>query len=466
MSHETMTAVERRAALSLAAIFSFRMLGLFMILPVFALYAAETFGTVPPVLIGLAIGAYGLSQAVLQIPFGMLSDRFGCKPVIVFGLIIFALGSALAATADSIGGIILGRIVQGSGAIAAAVMALAADLTREEHRTKAMALIGISIGLSFALSLAVGPILNHWIGVPGIFWFTALLALVGIALLYLVVPDPVRHRTHRDTGAVPGFFGQVMRDGQLLRIDGGIFTLHCILTASFVALPFALRDYAHVATARHGYVYLPVLLVALAAMVPLVVVAEKRRRLKEVFLAAVAGIALAELGLAFFHHSLVAIVVLLLLFFIAFNVLEALLPSLIAKFAPADKKGTAMGVYSTAQFLGAFLGGVAGGFLYGHLGIGGVFGFCALAATLWWLWARTMAPPRYLSSYMISMGESRPADAAAEAVRRERALLGLPGVAEAVVVMEEGVAYLKVDSRAVDYAQLDRLAAEWSAAGR
>jgi len=201
-------------------------------------------------------------------------------------------------------------------------------------------------------------------------------------------------------------------------------------------------------------------------MVPLVVVAEKRRRLKEVFLAAVAGIALAEFGLAFFHHSLVAIIVLLLLFFIAFNVLEALLPSLIAKFAPADKKGTAMGVYSTAQFLGAFLGGVAGGFLYGHLGIAGVFGFCALAAALWWLWARTMAAPRYLSSYMISMGESRPADTAAEAARRARALLDLPGVAEAVVVMEEGVAYLKVDSRAVDYAQVDRLAAEWSAAGR
>ena len=466
MSHETMTAVERRATLSLAAIFSFRMLGLFMILPVFALYASETFGTVPPVLIGLAIGAYGLSQAVLQIPFGMLADRFGCKPVIAAGLVIFALGSVLAATADSIGGVILGRVVQGSGAIAAAVMALAADLTREEHRTKAMAMIGISIGLSFAVSLAAGPILNHWIGVPGIFWLTALLALVGIALLYLVVPDPARHRPHRDTGAVPGFFGQVLRDGQLRRLDGGIFILHCILTASFVALPFALRDFAGVETARHGWVYLPLLLAALAVMVPLVVIAEKRRRLKQVFLAAVAGIGLAELGLALFHDSLAAIVLLLLVFFIAFNVLEALLPSLIAKFAPADKKGTAMGIYSTSQFLGAFAGGVIGGHLYGAGGVGGVFGFCALAAALWWAWARTMAPPRYLSSYMISLGESRPGASAAEAVRRERELLALPGVAEAVVVMEEGVAYLKVDSREVDYERLDRLAAEWAAAGR
>lgn len=457
-----MTAPERRAALSLAAIFSFRMLGLFMILPVFSLYATERFGAVAPVLIGLAIGAYGLSQAVLQIPVGMLSDRLGCKPVIAVGLVVFAIGSALAASADSITGIIIGRVVQGSGAIAAAVMALAADLTREEHRTKAMAMIGLSIGLSFAVSLALGPILNHWIGVPGIFWLTAVLALLGIALLYLVVPDPVRHRTHRDTGAVPGFFTQVLRDPQLLRIDGGIFALHCVLTASFVALPFALRDFAGVDTSHHGYVYLPVLLVALIVMIPLVVVAEKRRRLKEVFLSAIAGIALAEFGLAFFHHSLAAIVALLLLFFCAFNVLEALLPSLIAKFAPADKKGTAMGVYSTSQFLGAFCGGVVGGYLYGHAGIGGVFGFCALMATLWWLWARTMAAPRYLSSYMISLGESRPDGASAEAVRRERELLALPGVAEAVVVMEEGVAYLKVDSRMVDYGRLDRLAAEWA----
>lgn len=462
MSHENITALERRAALSLAAIFSFRMLGLFMILPVFALYASERFGTVPPVLIGLAIGAYGLSQAVLQVPFGMLSDRFGCKPVIAFGLVIFALGSVMAATADSMTGIILGRMVQGSGAIAAAVMALAADLTREEHRTRAMAVIGLSIGLSFAVSLALGPILNHWIGVPGIFWLTAVLALLGIALLYLVVPNPVRHRTHRDTGAVPGFFSQVLRDPQLLRIDGGIFALHCILTASFVALPFALRDFAGVETAHHGYVYLPVLLVALVVMVPLVVVAEKRRRLKEVFLSAIAGVALAELGLAFFHVSLVAIVALLLLFFCAFNVLEALLPSLIAKFAPADKKGTAMGVYSTSQFLGAFCGGVVGGYLYGHTGVAGVFGFCALAAALWWLWARTMAPPRYLSSYMISLGESRADGEGAETARRERELLALPGVAEAIVVMEEGVAYLKVDSRTVDYGRLDRLAADWA----
>jgi MFS family permease len=456
-----MTAIERRAALSLAAIFSFRMLGLFMILPVFALYASETFGKVSPVLIGLAIGAYGLANAALQVPFGMLSDRFGCKPVITLGLIIFAVGSVMAAGAHSITGIILGRAVQGAGAVSAAVMALAADLTREEHRTKAMAMIGASIGLSFAFSLAIGPILNHWIGVPGIFWLTALLALAGIALLYLVVPNPVQSRRHRDTGAVPGFFAQVLSDPQLLRLDAGIFALHCILTASFVALPFALRDYARLDTAHHGYVYLPVLLVALALMVPLVIVAEKRRRLKEVFLAAVAGIALAEFGLALFHQGLAAIVASLLLFFIAFNVLEALLPSLIAKFAPADKKGTAMGMYSTAQFLGAFTGGVAGGYLYGHAGVAGVFGFCALAAALWWLWARTMAPPRYLSSYMISMGEALGAgqDIAAQ---RERELLAQPGVAEAVVVMEEGVAYLKVDSRAVDYAQLNRLAAAWA----
>ena len=449
-----MTPVERRAAFSLAGIFSLRMMGLFMILPVFALYA-ETLEEAPdPVLIGLAIGIYGLTQALLQIPFGMLSDRIGRKPVITGGLLLFAAGSVLAATADSLTGVIVGRALQGSGAIAAAVMALTADLTREEHRTKAMAVIGMSIGLSFALSLALGPILNSWISVPGIFWLTAGLALAGIALLHFGVPHAPRSTFHRDTEPVPAYFKAVLSNPDLLRLDLGIFTLHLMLTASFVALPFALRDEAGIAADSHGYVYLPILLLSLALMVPLVIVAEKRRRLKQVFLLAVLLTAVAELGLMQFHHSLVAVVLFLLVFFMAFNVLEALLPSLIAKFAPADKKGTAMGVYSTSQFLGAFAGGVLGGALYGRYGVSGVFGACALAALAWLLAARSMSAPRYVSSRMLRVGTMAPDQGAL----LEKRLMAMPGVVEATCAVDEGVVYLKVDAKQVDMAAVEAAA--------
>ncbi len=456
-----MSPEERRAAFSLASIFSFRMLGLFMILPVFALYA-ETLGEIEPVLIGLAIGIYGLTQALLAVPYGLWSDRFGRKPVIALGLVVFALGSVVAATADTITGIIIGRALQGCGAIAAAVMAFAADLTREQHRTRAMAMIGMSIGLSFALALALGPVLNHWIGVPGIFWLTAVLAVVGIGILYLVVPDAPRVRSHRDTGAVPGFFGDVLRNPQLTRLDVGVFVLHCVLTASFVALPFALRDFAGLDAARHSLVYLPVLLLSLVLMLPLVIIAEKHRRLKEVFVLAILILALAEAGLIFLSASVAGIVLMLVLFFIAFNVLEALLPSLLAKFAPADRKGTAMGVFSSSQFIGAFVGGIAGGFMYGRFGLSGVFGFCLIILIGWLLLARSMAPPPYLSSYMISMEDFDGTEVGA----RERELLAMPGVAEAVIVVEDAVAYLKVDSRTVDYDRIESLVGTWRAAER
>lgn len=453
-----MSADERRAAFSLAAIFSFRMLGLFMILPVMALYA-HTLGEIDPVLIGLAIGIYGLTQALLAIPYGMMSDRFGRKPVIAFGLLVFALGSVVAAMADTVTGIIIGRALQGGGAIAAAVMAFAADLTREEHRTRAMAIIGMTIGLSFAASMAIGPLLDRWIGVPGIFWLTAALAVAGIAILYLLVPNAPAGRARRDTGAMPADFRTVLRDPQLLRLDAGVFVLHCALTATFVALPFALRDHAGLDAARHGYLYLPVLLLSLVAMVPLVIVAEKRRRLKTVFLAAIATLGAAELVLLWLYGSVAGIAVALLLFFLAFNVLEALLPSLLVKFTPADKKGTAMGVFSSAQFVGAFAGGVFGGWLYGRFGMSGVFGGVLILVSAWLLWARTMAAPRYLASYMIYVGEFTDE----QSPERARELLAVPGVAEAVVVGDEGVAYLKVDNRTVDRARIEALAQRWRA---
>ncbi len=445
MIHTDMTPIEKRAAFSLAGIFSLRMMGLFMILPVFALFATDIEG-VTPLMIGLAIGIYGLTQALFQIPFGMMSDKFGRKPIIALGLVIFAIGSVVAATADSMMGIIIGRALQGSGAIAAAVMALAADLTREEHRTKAMAVIGMSIGLSFTASLVLGPMLNGVIGVQGIFWLTAVLAIGGIFVLKFIVPTPVKSSFHRDAEPVPGYFMNVLKDRQLQRLDYGIASLHVILTSTFIALPFALRDYAGLEVEHHWYVYLPVLLLSLGISIPFIIIAEKKRKIKEVFVAAIAGILIAQLGLVFFYDSLWAICLLLACFFIAFNTLEALLPSLIAKFSPADKKGTAMGVYSTSQFLGAFAGGVLGGAIYGWFGLPGVFFFCTVVAGAWFFVARTMETPRFLANFMLHVG-----DIPEEQVEKlEYDLKQVKGVVEALYVEEEGAAYLKVDNRELD----------------
>ncbi len=453
MQLSAMTPRERRAALSLSAIFALRMLGLFMILPVFALYAEELAG-VTPFLVGLAIGIYGLTQAGLQIPFGMLSDRVGRKPVIVGGLLIFAIGSVVAATADTITGVIAGRALQGAGAVAAAVMALAADLTREEHRTKAMAIIGMSIGLAFVAAMVLGPILNQLVGVPGIFWLTALLALGGIGIVLFVVPRPERSRFHGDAGTAPAQFARVLRDGELLRLNVGILVLHMVLTASFVVIPLELRA-AGLAPADHWLVYLPVMVLAIAAMVPFIIVAESRQKMKPVFLGAVAALGLAQLGSAWSGGSLTVLIACIWLFFTAFNVLEATLPSLVSKLAPVEAKGTAMGVYSSSQFAGAFIGGAAGGWLHGAHGNTAVLLFGATAVGLWWLYAASMRKPRYLTTRLVHVG---PVDAVA-AGRLHAELAGVPGVAEVVISVEEGVAYLRVDGKRLDSAALERFSA-------
>ena len=453
LTHDGMTADERRAAFWLAGVFSLRMLGLFMILPVFALYAERLRGNTPA-LAGLAIGIYGFSQALFQIPFGFLSDRYGRKRMIYLGLSIFAAGSVVAALADSIWGVILGRALQGGGAVSAAVMALAADLTREEHRIKVMAAIGITIGLSFAASMIVGPVLNGWIGVPGIFWLTGLFALLGIAVVRFLVPDPLASRVHRDAEPVASQFGRVLFDGQLLRLNFGIFTLHLLLTATFVAVPLALRD-AGLPSDQHWEVYLPALVFSMAVMVPFVILAEKYRRLKPVFVGAIAILTLTEFGLLNLHDTVLEASVLLLVFFTGFNLLEATLPSLIAKMAPPDAKGTAMGIYSSSQFLGAFAGGALGGWLRGLYGLKGVFAFATLGALAWLLVAWTMRSPRYLSSYLLNVGALDEVEARLLALR----LGQVRGVAEAVVIAAEGVAYLKVDRHALDEVALRELVA-------
>jgi MFS family permease len=446
--------VERRATLALAGIMALRMLGLFMILPVFALYAQDLeYST--ETLIGVAMGIYGLTQGLLQIPFGMVSDRLGRKPVIIFGLLLFAAGSVLAALSTSIYGVIAGRALQGAGAVSAAVMALAADLTREEHRTKAMAILGMSIGSSFLIALLLGPVLGRWIGVAGIFWLTAALALGAIAVLHLAVPRPRHSHFHRDAEAAPEQLKKMLRHPELLRLDFGVMVLHAQITALFVVLPVALKQNAGLDSAHHWYVYLPVLLLSVGLMLPFMIIAEKRRKLKPIFAGAVALLALAQAGLGLWHDSLIGIFIMLTLFFAAFNFLEANQPSLISRAAPLDGKGTALGIYSTLQFFGIFIGGVAGGWLHHHFGMGAVFGLCAGLSLLWLGLALTMPPPRYLSSHMINLGsldKSRASDICSR-------LKQIPGVAEAVVLAEDGVAYLKVDKTLLDMAALEPFSA-------
>ena len=383
---------ELRAAFSLGGIYSLRMLGLFMILPVFPLYAGQLKGNTP-LLTGLAIGAYGLTQAIFQIPFGMLSDKVGRKSIIILGLLIFAGGSIVAALSTSIYGVIAGRALQGAGAIAAVLMALLADLTREKQRTKAMAILGMSIGAAFIMALLLGPIFNSWIGVPGIFWLTAGLALSGIVITLLIVPNPVESHFHSSAEPVPAMFGRVMKDGQLLRLDFGIFTLHMLITSSFIVLPLVLRDAVAFDPARHWQLYLPVLLLSVVAMVPFIILAEKKGFMKEMFMGAIMILALSELGLTLFHQDLFIIAFLLFSFFTAFNLLEAMLPSLVSRMTTPETKGTALGVYSSSQFLGAFIGGGVGGWMLGVYGAAGTFASCAVMALLWFIVAIGMKRP-------------------------------------------------------------------------
>ncbi|HXD44705.1 MAG TPA: MFS transporter [Pseudolabrys sp.] len=443
---------EFRAAASLAAVFSVRLLGLFMIYPVFAAYADGLSGATP-YLVGEALGIYGLTQGILQIPFGLMSDRVGRKVMIVAGLVLFGLGSAVAAMSTSIGGVIVGRALQGAGAVGSVILALVADLTSEENRTKALATVGITIGASFMIALVAGPILAALIGVAGIFWLMAVLALAGIAITEFLVPRPPALRVHRDAETVPGLIGAVLRNGELLRLNFGIFALHAMLTASFLVVPGLLRATLGLSNHNDWMVYLPVLAVSIVVLVPAIIVAEKYRRMKAVFVASVAALAVSQAMLYAGAGNLYVLLAALTVFFSGFNVMEASLPSLITKVAPPDAKGTAMGLYSSLQFLGIFTGGVVGGWANQHGGSTAVFALTAAMALAWLLAAATMKQPSYLTTRLVPIGEG--ADASTLAAR----LRQVPGVAEAVVIAEEKLAYLKVDSKAFDAKMAESLAA-------
>jgi len=449
--NERMSGSETRAASGLALVFAFRMLGMFMVLPVLATYGMDLAGATPT-LIGLAIGAYGLTQAVFQIPFGIISDRIGRRPVIYLGLIVFALGSVLAANADSIWGVIAGRILQGAGAISAAVMGLPSDLAREQHRTKAMAMIGMTIGLSFAVAMVVGPLLTRSFGLSGLFLATGAMALVGILIIAFMVPRSTGPLQHRESGVARQALIPTLKHPDLLRLDLGIFVLHAMLMSSFVALPLALVEKAGLPKEQHWWVYLTALLISFFAMIPFIIYGEKKRKMKRVLLGAVSTLLLTELFFWEFGDSLRALVIGTVVFFTAFNLLEASLPSLISKVSPAGGKGTAMGVYSTSQFLGSALGGILGGWLFQHGGLSAVFLGCAVLAALWLAFAVTMREPPYVTSLRLPLSP----EAIREAGLVER-LKAVVGVTDAVVVAEEAAIYIKLDTELLDRTTLEQL---------
>lgn len=383
------TPAERRASGWLASIFALRMLGLFLILPVFAVHARGLPGGEQLALVGLAIGIYGLTQAVLQIPLGLASDRFGRKPVIVFGLLLFAAGSLVAAFSQTLHGVIAGRALQGAGAISAAITALIADSTRDEVRTKAMAMVGGSIGLTFALSLVAAPWLYAWVGMAGIFGLTAVLALAGIYVVLARVPDAPPQPAPPSRTPWP----RVLLAPELLRLNLGIFTLHLVQMAMFVAVPVALVEHAGIPVRQHGWVYLPVVLGSFALMLPAMLWGERRGHLRAVFLGSIALLLATEGLLTTFWRQPVFLIALLLAFFVGFNVLEATLPSLVSRMAPPDAKGLALGVYNTTQALGLFTGGWLGGRIAGSQGYSAVFLMCTALLGLWLLLAWPMRPP-------------------------------------------------------------------------
>ena len=444
-SVDKMTSTERKASISLASIYGLRMLGMFLILPIFAIYATHYQGGNNIQLVGMALGAYPLAQALFQLPYGMASDKFGRKNMIVIGLIMLIIGSIVVAMADNIYMVILGRAIQGAGAVSAAVTALLADLTREEHRTKAMAMIGSTIGVTFAISLVLGPALAHWVGIAGIFWLTAILAALAILVIKFVVPNPLISSFHSDASAAPAKLKDVLKNGQLLRLNYGIFALHAAQMAMFIVVPFAILKTSHLTVNQHWQIYLPILVGSFMLMIPAIILGEKRGLLKQVFIGAVALMLVAQLCFAGLIGSFWGVIFSLFAYFVAFNTLEASLPSLISKLAPAAAKGTAMGVYNTSQSLGAAVGSLVGGYLSHHYGFSAVFIFCAVLMGIWLLASFSMKTPPAVRTKMYHLGETSETRAAT----LTQAISALPYVHEAVAIAKEGMLIVKIKTKII-----------------
>ena len=441
----------------IALIFALRMLGLFMVLPILSQYAKSLPGATA-ITIGWAFGAYGLTQALLQIPLGLYSDRFGRKPIITIGLLLFLLGSVIAAKASTMMGIIAGRAVQGAGAIGSTLLALLADITDESHRTKAMAIVGLSIGFAFMLALFIGPGLAFYFGLSGLFWCMAGFAVLALMVLHGLIKQPSTVFHHLDIQTTLSQAWPLLKDPHLTRLYFSIFSLHAILTALFMVIPqqIAALGYHHGNAALQ--VYLPTLLIASIVMLPLVIVAERKQQMKCLFLASIVILMLSISLLWRGYAHVLSLVAILACFFTAFNLLEATLPSWISKMAPIRGKGTAIGIYSTCQFLGIFLGGALGGWSLSLGGTGGIYMMCLSLSALWLLIAFPLPSPQYLQTLIVKTATITEQ----QANKLTQNLLLLSGVADVVISTDEAVAYLKIDRKHADREQIQQLVNTYS----
>lgn len=442
VGNSAMSAFEKRAVFSLTSLYAFRMLGLFMVVPVLVLYGDQYQGSTP-FLLGLALGIYGLTQALLQIPFGAMSDRFGRKPIIAVGLVIFALGSVVAASSDTVYGLIVGRAMQGAGAIAGAIMAMVGDLTGERQRTKAMASIGMAIGVSFAVAIVLGPAIANWWGLDGIFWLTAILALAGIGILVGFVP-PVP-----SVSKLPPLpIAHVLFQADLQRLNFSIFALHFCLMASFVVVPSLLLSSVSISREDHWMIYLPVMLLSFVLMVPFIIWSEKNKKHKSLMIIAATTILASQFGFAWGDNWFV--VVSLLVFFVGFNLLEASLPSMLTRVAPMRSKGAASGVYSSFQFMGTFAGGTCGGWLLGFANQETLFYLCAglLVLVIWVV--NGLKVPAAATTIFVDLHPERIGVA-------EQSISMLAGVREVIVIEAQAVASIRIDEALFSNQQLDLL---------
>ena len=447
-----MTKKEWAPVLAIATMMAFRMLGMFMILPVFSANTAHMPGYSPS-LIGLVLGIYGLTQALFQIPFGLASDHFGRKPIIATGLILFALGSVVAALSHTLYGLLIGRALQGAGAIGSTCLALLADVTRDEKRSQAMALVGMMIGLSFAVAVIIGPLLNHYYQLAGIFWFTAGLAIAALIFLFTLVPTPPTLTAIEEIPTrLTKRYWAVLKNTQLLRLDLSIFCQHAIMTALFIALPLILSNNLQLNDHQQTLVYLFVLLAAFIITIPFIIIAEKKRQIKRTFLSAIVLITLSITLIPAAWHIRTYTTLLLLSFFTAFTILESILPSMVAKFAPLLDKGTAMGIYSSSQFLGIFVGGSLGGAIFGHLGMSALFYAIALLGLVWLLLTLTMPSPPYLSTHIHPLTQPLQTDQ-----YWYKNLQATPGIADMAYMPHEHLLYLKIDKQIITINQLRQL---------
>lgn len=428
-----------KTVIAIASIFGLRMLGLFMVIPVISYYAFHL-PDASAMLAGFALGVYGLTQAFLQLPFGLLSDKIGRKPVIYLGLSCFAIGSLLAAFSTNIYILILGRALQGAGAIGSTLIATMADFTSEQHRTKAMATVGMTIGASFMLGFIIGPVLSYYIGVSGLFCLSAVFAMVGIAVCKFLVPCTKQLQIHADSEALLSLIPKVLRNPELLRLDLGILCQHAIISAMFTVMPFIFKNILTISRKEQWMIYMPIMIGSFLLSIPLIIYAEKKNKLKHVFLSMIGLTIISQACLWGEHEHKTGLIIGMMLYFIPFNVLEATLPSMVSKTAPVIAKGTAMGVYSTSQFFGIFLGATIAGFLFGHHYMAMVFGFTTMLAVIWLLAASGMKAPPKSRSYQIDYTND-----SLDVTVLQNKLREYTGILDTAILPEESAVYIKVD---------------------